>query len=250
MPSALYFLRRINLALGKSKSRQYFLFIFDPLARLFAWPSTPRGRAMRWGAVLGDSRGRAVIRYGGCRPPRRLNPWRPSPPFRGRAMCYGSLFRDLSEEPPSPGSSPGPLPQGGVRYFATEVADPLASKLALSPFQGACNVLREFIRRVSERTPPSPANAGPLPLSGGVRCATRLCSGIQGACGNTLRRLPTPSPPQSLVALSPKGACGRLGYCVQNLGACDALGTCARGFKGRALFRYGTFPITYLFLLL
>ena len=42
----------------------------------------------------------------------------------------------------------GPLPQGGVRYSATLVADPLAKQsLALSPFQGACvTPLRQFIQ--------------------------------------------------------------------------------------------------------
>ena len=57
----------------------------------------------------------------------------------------------------------------GVRYSATEVADPLAIlRMALSPFQGACNVFRKFIQRFERRTPLAKVNLGPLP-QGGVR---------------------------------------------------------------------------------
>ena len=78
------------------------------------------------------------------RPPRRLNPWRPSP---------------LS----------GGVRTAGEVYSEDEGRTPLAIlRMALSPFQGACV--------------------------------------------NSLRNLPTPSPPQSLAALSPfQGACERLG---------------------------------------
>ena len=84
------YLRQINLALKKSKFRQHFLFAISYFSR----------------------------------PPRRLNPWRPSPPFRGRAVGYGTAVGDF--------------------YFKNPPRQAL--RLALSP-KGACVIpLRRFIQ--------------------------------------------------------------------------------------------------------
>ena len=98
------------------------------------------------------------------RPPRRLSPWRPSPPFRGRAVGYGSLFRDLSEEPPSP-------------FYEWP-----------SPTRGRAVPFSKFIEKVNFVDisyflflfDPLAASVpgGPLPLSGGVRSATGVYLGI------------------------------------------------------------------------
>ena len=90
---------------------------------------------------------------------------------RGRADGSVSLF--CGERTPPRHSMNGPLPQGGVRYSATLVADPLAKQsLALSPFQGACGGLREFIQGFEGRTPLAILRMALTPLSGGVHyCA-------------------------------------------------------------------------------
>ena len=72
------------------------------------------------------------------RPPRHLSPWRPSPPFRGRAMCYEASL----------GDSRG---RALLRYAGSR--PPRQHSLALSPFQGACDGLREFIQGFEGRTP-------------------------------------------------------------------------------------------------
>ena len=99
-------------------------------------------RAVGYGSLFGDS---------SEEPPSPFYEW-PSPP-RGRAVGYESLFKDLEEEPPSPGSSPGPLPQGGVR-----------SGGRLRPKFGACFIP---LRRLPT---PSPASWPSPPFRGRAMC--------------------------------------------------------------------------------
>ena len=58
--------------------------------------------------------------------------------IRGRAVGLWEFIQGFEGRTPLAKLKLGPLPQGGVRLFATLVADPLA-KLKLGPLpQGAC----------------------------------------------------------------------------------------------------------------
>ena len=121
LPNALYFLRRIKFASTKVNfvNISYFLFTIS------------------------------------FRPPRRLNPWRPSPPFRGRADGYGSLFKDSKEEPPSPFCEWPSPPRGRAMGYGASLED-----------LGACSWLREFIPKFGRRTPLARLFAWPSPPRG------------------------------------------------------------------------------------
>ena len=209
----------------------------EPPSPFCEWPSPPfRGRAIcslrgftlgfggvryvHYGASLGDSGGvrlgyRSLFRDLKEEPPSPFCEW-PSPP-RGRAMGYRSLFKDSKEEPPSPFCEWPSPPRGrampfskfiekvnfvNISYLLFSISfstpSPPQSLAALSPFQGACGGLREFIRGFERRTPLA-----------------------------ILR-----------MALSPKGACDSpLRQFIK--GACDGLRDFVRGFRGRAM-RWGT----------
>ena len=122
-------------------------------------------------------------------------------------MCYGALLGDSGgvrcatevyskseRKNPPRHSTNGPLPQGGVRYSAPELSDPLAASIPGGPLpQGACVIpLSRFILGRAMRWRLCSG------IQGGVRCATEIYS-------KSVRRNP---PRQALrLALSPKGAC-------------------------------------------
>ena len=141
-----------------------------PLARLFAWPSPPRGRAVRYEAVFGDLgacvnslrwfiKGRAIFRIIKF----RIN-------FR---ICYLRWIKFQLKK----------VNFVNISYLLFSISfstpSPPQSLAALSPFQGACGWTTGVYSKIRKKNPPRHSANGTLP-QGGVRKFATLV--YQGAC--------------------------------------------------------------------